>query len=153
MLLVGWAGTVTDTPFDASSLTTDRLLDATFEATDRPEFTDLLVELCDAGLMVMLIVNHIAEGQEMLAARYLDGGLASALVNSAMVGVELPDPEFFELCLDVADCGPEDVLYVDHDLGNLEVAASLGIQTIAIDLANPDSVIQSTDLVRERMLT
>ncbi len=153
MLLVGWAGTVTDMPLDPSPLSTDQLLDLTFEATDRPEFADLLTELCDAGLMVMLVVNHIAEGQEMLAARYLDRGLASALVNSAMVGVELPDPAFFELCLDVADCGPEDMLYVDHDRGNLEVAALLGIQTIVLDLDNPGSVIGSTDLIRQRMLT
>ncbi len=153
MLLVGWAGTVTDTPLDPSPLSTQQLLDLTFEATDRPEFADLLVELCDAGLMVMLVVNHLVEGQEMLAARYLDRGLASALVNSAMVGLELPDPEFFELCLDVADCGPEDVLYLDHDQGNLEVAAALGIQTIALDLADPDSVAESADLIRQRMLT
>ncbi len=152
MLLVGWAGTVTDTVLEPSPRTTEQLLDLTFEATDRPEFADLLVDLCDAGLMVMLVVNHLAEAQEMLAARYLDRGLASALVNSAMVGVELPDPEFFELCLDVADCEPGDVLYVDHERANLEAATALGIRTIELDPTSSTSVSEAIADIRRRML-
>ena len=153
MLLVGWAGTVTDTVLDPTPLTTEQWLDLTFEATDRPAFTDLLVDLCDAGLMVMLVVNHLAEAQEMLAARYLDRGLASALVNSAMVGVELPDPAFFELCLDVADCESEDVLYVDHERANLEAAAALGIHTIVLDPTSSTSVSEAVADIRRRMLS
>ena len=159
MLIVGWAGTVTDTVLDPSTVldpaesTIDQLLDVTFEATDRPEFTDLLADLSDAGLMVMLVVNHIAEAQEMLAARYLDRGLASALVNSAMVGVELPEPAFFELCLDVADCLPEEALYVDHEQGNLQVAAALGIQTVVLNPTSSASVLEAVAEIRRRMLT
>ena len=101
-------------------------------APARPEMLDLLAELADAGVFVVLATNNFRSSQETLAATYLDTGLASALVNSAMVGIRKPDPAFFELCLELCAVTPDEVLLVDDHDDNLAAAAALGIRCVKV---------------------
>ena len=113
---------------------------------------ELLVAMGQADIQVVLATNNRAEAQEALATRYLDSGVASALVNSGMVGAALPTPEFFAVCVEVTGCQPDQILFVDHDVANLVSAASVGMRTIALDRTRPESVADVIANIQKAML-
>lgn len=108
----------------------------------------LLVDLAEGDVLVVLTTNNDEEAQDALAARYLDTGLMSAIVNSSLVGVCQPDPEFFAICIDFCDVAPQQILLVDHRIENLEAAASLGISGVLVD----DDVMAAAATVRRLVL-
>jgi putative hydrolase of the HAD superfamily len=103
-----------------------------FHGADRPEMIGLLEELRDANITVVLATNNFRSAQDLLASRYLDNGLAAALVNSAMVGVRKPEPEFYELCVEVAGVDADQVVFVDDQERNLLPAKELGMYTVLV---------------------
>ncbi len=117
-----------------------RLFDPTgpsfFNAPDRPEMIELLQELRVADVTVVIATNNFASIQDLLARRYLDSGLVSAIVNSALVGERKPDAAFFEVCLDAFELEPAEALFVDDMSHNVEAAEALGIPSL---LAGSDS--------------
>ncbi len=121
-LLVPGAGAI----FDVNSPT------SFLHASDRPEMVRLLEDLRDADVMVLLATNNFQSAQEMLASRYLDTGLVSAIVNSALVGTRKPEDKFFELCLDAAGCSGSEAILLDDQQRNLDAAAAFGIETVLV---------------------
>lgn len=117
-----------------------RLFDPTgpsfFNAPDRPEMIELLEQLRDADITVVIATNNFASIQDLLAQRYLDSGLVSAIVNSALVGARKPDAEFFQICLEAFELDPAEALFVDDMAHNVEAAETLGIPSL---LAGSDS--------------
>lgn len=103
-----------------------------FHAPDRPEMVELLDELAESDVLVVLATNNFATGHEILATRYLDTGLVSAVVNSALVGVRKPDPRFYQLILETFDLDPAMVLVVDDSEANLIAAGGLGCATVLV---------------------
>lgn len=101
-------------------------------APDRPEMIDLLWWLRDIDVTVMLATNNFAVAQDMLASRYLDPGLVHGIVNSALVGARKPEPEFWQAIVDSLMVGPSEMVLLDDSRTNLEAAAELGMQTIAV---------------------
>ena len=57
-------------------------------------------------------------------------GFFDFFFSSCYVGWRKPSPQIFRLALDVLQCDAEEVLFIDDRPGNVEAAASLGIQTI-----------------------
>jgi putative hydrolase of the HAD superfamily len=96
---------------------------------DRPEMTALLEDLIEADVTVILATNNFRSAQEVLATRYLESGLVSALVNSALVGVRKPDPAFYLLCLEAAGVPAAEVVFLDDQERNLVPARELGMHT------------------------
>ncbi len=105
---------------------------AFLNAPDRPEMTDLLGALMDADVFVAITTNNFAAAQDRLSARYLGGFLASAIVNSALVGIRKPDPAFFELVLETFDLDPARVLVLDDIESNLSCARELGMHAVMV---------------------
>lgn len=114
-----------------------RLLDpegpSFLNGADRPEMIALLEDLRDVDVTVVLATNNFKMGHELLATRYLDSGLVSAVVNSAMVGVRKPDLDFYQLCLDVAGCDANEALFVDDQERNLASARELGMGALLVE--------------------
>ncbi|MBB6146377.1 putative hydrolase of the HAD superfamily [Silvibacterium bohemicum] len=50
--------------------------------------------------------------------------------SSCYVGLRKPSPQIYSLALDVLQCEPNEVIFIDDRSGNAEVAASLGIHAI-----------------------
>lgn len=98
-------------------------------APDRPEMAELLDDLVDTDVFVAITTNNFVSGQERLASRYLATLRAGAIVNSALVGLRKPDPDYFELVLETFDLDPGRVLVLDDNQANLDVAAELGMLT------------------------
>lgn len=126
-----------------------RLFDADppsfFWAPDRPEMIELLEELAETDLIVVLATNNFVTGQDILATRYLDSGLVSAVVNSALVGMRKPDPAYYRLILDTFELDPAATLMVDDQSRNLEVATDLGMASV---LAGTDAMAAVNEIRR-----
>lgn len=101
-------------------------------ASDRPEMIDLLWWLNDNDVDTWLATNNFVSAQDMLASRYLDPGLVSAIVNSSLVGVRKPDRAFWDLVLEAAELEPPAVLLVDDNAANVAAAADLGMATCLV---------------------
>jgi len=50
--------------------------------------------------------------------------------SSCYVGLRKPSPQMYQLALDVLQCEPDEVAFVDDRANNVEAAASLGIHAI-----------------------
>lgn len=109
-------------------------------AEDRPEMIRLLEDLRDADVTVFLATNNFRSAQDLLATRYLDNGLVSAVVNSALVGTRKPEDAFFELCLEAAGCEGSDVVFLDDQQRNLDAGATFGITGILVGNDETDAV-------------
>lgn len=109
---------------------------------DRPAMIQLLEELRDADVMVFMATNNFRSAQDMLATRYLDDGLVSAIVNSALVGTRKPDNKYFELCLEAAGCEPGQAVLLDDQQRNLDAASAFGIDTILVERDEAPAISQ-----------
>ncbi len=116
-----------------------------FHAADRPEMIELLEDLAETDVLAVLATNNFVTGHEILASRYLDRGLVSAIVNSALVGLRKPDPAFFGLIAETFDLDPATMLVVDDQERNLEVARDLGMATV---LVGPDTAAAVAEIRR-----
>ena len=103
-----------------------------FDAPDRPEMVALLERLRDADVMVVLATNNFASAQELLARRYLDTGLVSAIANSALMGARKPEPAFYQRCLEAAAVEPGRALFVDDMAHNTAGAEAVGIPSLLV---------------------
>ncbi len=120
---------------------------AFLNAPDRPEMAELLADLMEADVFVAITTNNFAAAQDRLSARYLGGFLASAVVNSALIGIRKPDPAFFELVLETFELDPGRVLVLDDNEANLRCARQLGMQAIAVGDDATDAVRQTRRLI------
>ncbi len=129
-------GEVLDDIYDGASVVLGQESPCILDAPDRPEVLELLSDLSNAGIMVVVATNNWAENQESLARRYLDTGLAVALVNSALIGARKPERAFFEACLEVCDTGEDGdlgrVVFADDQEANLAAAAEFGFRTVQV---------------------
>ena len=50
--------------------------------------------------------------------------------SSCYVGVRKPSPQIYRLALDVLQCDPDEVVFIDDRAGNVDAAAALGIHAI-----------------------
>ena len=66
-------------------------------------------------------------------------------IISGEVGVRKPDPEIFRIFLERSGARPQDVLFVDDRLDNLETAAELGMNTAMLILHPPGRIINSLE--------
>ncbi len=102
-------------------------------APDRPEMLDLLWWLQDKDVTVIMATNNFASAQEMLASRYLDPGLVSAVINSALIGARKPEQKFWDITLEAAMADPTEVVLLDDNKRNLDSAAEHGMATILVE--------------------
>lgn len=58
-------------------------------------------------------------------------------VNSALVGLRKPDPAIFHLALEQLDVAPQQALFVDDMIYNVDIARELGIPTV--QFVDPDT--------------
>lgn len=126
-----------------------RLFDPTgpsfFDAPDRPEMAALLERLRDEDITVVMATNNFASMQELLAKRYLDTGMVSAIANSALMGARKPEPAFYERCLDAVGVDASAALFVDDMRHNIDGAEALGIRSILVGSDTAEAVAAVVD--------
>ncbi|SDG34817.1 haloacid dehalogenase superfamily, subfamily IA, variant 1 with third motif having Dx(3-4)D or Dx(3-4)E [Sinosporangium album] len=92
-----------------------------FDADDLyPDVRGGLAALREAGHQVIVAGNQPPQAEGALAAMDLP---VDSIHTSAGWGVEKPKPEFFDRVVEVAGCGPGEILYVGDRLDNDVVPA------------------------------
>ncbi|MFQ5829290.1 MAG: HAD family hydrolase [Candidatus Methylomirabilia bacterium] len=98
-----------------------------------PEAQDVLRRLRSAGVAAGVVSNSNGSVRGVLEAlglaRYLD-----FVLDSAVVGVEKPDPRIFRLALEAAKVRPHEAVYIG-DLYSVDVlgARAVGLQAVLLD--------------------
>jgi putative hydrolase of the HAD superfamily len=109
-----------------------------------------LAQLRAAGLKLVCVSNWDVSLPDVLSRCGLDGAM-DGIVTSAQVGARKPDPAIFLPALRLADCSPDEALYVgDTPEEDLEGGRAAGIRTLLID-RDGGADIDSLDAVRHHL--
>lgn len=97
----------------------------------RPEMTNAIRRLRDAGLRVGALTNNWARPGDGTLREPRDLGFHT-VVESAVEGIRKPDPRIYELVCERLDVTPDVCVFLD-DLGiNLKPARAMGMTTIKV---------------------
>lgn len=97
-----------------------------------------------SNFRLVTATNHLSEMDSWL----IDSGISNkfyCLVNSALVGAEKPNPDFYKILIDKSDTEISSILFVDDSSKNIEGAASCGLRTLLFDRTK----ILSEEILRE----
>ena len=86
---------------------------------------------------LVLLSNDVSEWSEYLTEYHGINRYFHNKIVSGDVGVKKPDPEIFALAVSRLGCRPQECLFIDNSVNNLNAAAELGIKTV---LLNRDGV-------------
>jgi len=107
-----------------------------------PEVLAFIKEVRAAGVRVGLATNATDDLDEHLAALGV-GDIFDVVVNSAVIGVHKPAPEFFrEACLAVS-APPERCLFIDNDDRNVRAARAAGLSAYRYSKAEDLSYVRA----------
>ena len=93
---------------------------------------------------LVLLSNDVAEWSAYLTELYCINDYFYDKIISGEVGLKKPDPEIFNMTISRLGCQPEECLFTDNGVENLETAEKLGIRTV---LFNRDGVEYNGDIV------
>jgi len=96
---------------------------------DFPQSVALIHEMHSADIPLYILSNmSLVNGQYLSSRPYFD--LFNGIVFSAEEKLIKPDPDLFKLVLQRYDLSPEDVVFIDDSLPNIEAAISLGMNGV-----------------------
>ena len=101
-------------------------------------------ELVSEKYKLVLLSNDVAEWSTYLTGFHNIDCFFYEKIVSGNIGMRKPDPEMFKLALLRLGCRPEECLFIDNSVNNLETAEELGIKTV---LFNRDDVEYSGMIV------
>lgn len=87
-------------------------------------------ELKKKGYKIYILSNEAREWMEYKIRKFKLDKIFEKVYCSAFLGISKPDPEIFKKVLSELKIGPQDILFIDNQEKNIEVAKSLGIKTI-----------------------
>jgi putative hydrolase of the HAD superfamily len=94
-----------------------------------PEFIQIAGKLRENYKLAMLS-NDLKEWSEFLRNKFNINQFFEAIVISGEVGYRKPDKKIFEILLKKINSKPEECIFVDDKLENLNAASKLGIKNI-----------------------
>lgn len=100
------------------------------------EVWELAAEFRRAGGRTALLSNGGPEVMARVRADHPLEGRFDAVVISCEAGFAKPDPRIFRLCLERLGLPPQDALFVDDRLDNIEGAARVGLHTLHFEGAD-----------------
>ena len=93
------------------------------------EFLDVGEKLKEDYNLGMLS-NDLKEWSNFLRSKYEINRYFKVVVISGEVGYRKPDKKIYEILLEKTDANPEEIIFVDDKLENLNSASEMGIHTI-----------------------
>lgn len=108
------------------------------DAVARPETLALMHEARSAGLKLAILSNELdlfygASLRRRMAALH-DVDL---IVDATYTGLLKPDPRAYALCTDPLGVAPQECVFVDDQMRNVEGAARAGMLAVHFDVARP----------------
>ena len=77
-----------------------------------------------------ILSNAWSDGRQIIAGKFALGDAADDLVISAEVGVAKPDPRIYDLATTRLDVRPEETIFVDDFVRNIDGARKFGMQAV-----------------------
>ncbi len=96
------------------------------------------------GLKIGILSNNIPPWTDIIRGKGGYEGFDDVVI-SCEVGFAKPDPKIYKLALDRMKVAGDESLFVDDKEENLEVAKSLGMNTVLAE--NPDQIIQEIEKI------
>ena len=114
-----------------------RMLEAVTYQEQVAPTAELIAELKAAGYRLFVLSNmskdYIEFLREMPVFQYFDGEIISCEVHLIK-----PEKEIYQLLLDTYNIEPEQTMFIDDRVENVEKAATLGIVPFYFDRCNPE---------------
>ncbi|MBP9811801.1 HAD-IA family hydrolase [Candidatus Gracilibacteria bacterium] len=101
-----------------------------FENSPDPELMKEIQKLRTSGIKCSLATNQEKYRLEYIQKEMKFDSLFDGIFCSCEIGLKKPQKEYYEYILDSLSISGEDVLYFDDSLENIEVARSIGINSI-----------------------
>lgn len=105
------------------------------DAFVRPEMFDLINRIKQKQIQVVLFSNMDKDP----AKRFREAGLFEPFdlhIFAYEIGSSKPDPKAYQILLKQLDLLPQDVIFIDDQIENIEAAAALGIDAIHFQSPN-----------------
>jgi HAD superfamily hydrolase (TIGR01509 family) len=109
---------------------------------------EFLDEMHSHGIELWCLSNDVSEWSRKLRMRFRLDQYFRGFVISGDAGVSKPDPAIYRLMLKEAGYRPEEAIFVDDRLRNIEAAAGLGITPILFSPSLQDSQGHQYTMVR-----
>ena len=90
-----------------------------------------IARLRQAGFRTGLLTNSFREFRAHLE-QSIDFGLFDVVVDSSEVGCRKPEPQIYAMTAEAMGCRPEEILYLDDFLANVEGAAAAGWRAVHV---------------------
>jgi putative hydrolase of the HAD superfamily len=111
----------------------ERFRDIRFWSRVFPDTEPTLQSLCDSGYYLGVISNSVGTMEQQLNRVGL-GQYFRTILDSAVVGVEKPHPEIFDMAVDQAGISPAEALFIgDTYATDIGGARKAGLQGVLID--------------------
>ena len=120
-----WKGMEVDPALEDDYLAGHRLIDGTREA---------LLRLQQRFSRIACLSNDVADWSAKLRRRFGLETWIDPWFISGDLGMRKPSPEIYRLAIERLDAQPQDVVFVDDRLRNLDAAKALGIRTALLDV-------------------
>ena len=115
------------------------------------DMIDLIKVVKQSNALKILVVSN--EARALNAYRIKKFGLTSfvdVFLSSSFVRLRKPDPEFFRVALDLVQCPPSSVLYLENTPMFVEVAETFGINSLLhVDISSTRRKLSSFGLNTE----
>jgi putative hydrolase of the HAD superfamily len=98
-----------------------------------PVSVDWVQQLRAAGLQLAVLSNMPLDLRNYMVTHLSFLNSFHYLVFSCDVRRVKPEPEIYQHCLNLLQLAPQEILFLDDKLENIEAAAALGIQGILVD--------------------
>ena len=125
--------------------TVEKLIDKLYE----PREIDIFKKLKERykNIKIIIATNHIS-----LVRNFIEKTFESVYLDDILISAEMhkikPDPEFYEFILKKYKIKPNELLFVDDNIDNINSAKKIGIETIKIDKNSNifDEIINKIDI-------
>lgn len=110
--------------------TVEKLIDKLYE----PREIDIFKKLKERykNIKIIIATNHIS-----LVRNFIEKTFESVYLDDILISAEMhkikPDPEFYEFILKKYKIKPNELLFVDDNIDNINSAKKIGIETIKTD--------------------
>lgn len=110
--------------------TAEKLIDKLYE----PREIDIFKKLKERykNIKIIIATNHIS-----LVRNFIEKTFESVYLDDILISAEMhkikPDPEFYKFILKKYKIKPNELLFVDDNIDNINSAKKIGIETIKID--------------------
>ncbi len=110
--------------------TTEQLIDKIYNVRDRELFKKIKEKYPD--IKIVIATNHVSYVRnfigEALGVEYLDDVIISAEIHKIK-----PNADYYEHIVNKFNLKPEEILFLDDNINNVEGAKEVGLQVIKVD--------------------